>query len=749
MTVSSTTNTNSYTTVNATTHSFAYEFKIFADGDLEVIVRSATGTETGKTLGTDFVVTNAGVDTGGNVLFKYNTGTSSDAHYSTTDYRPASGETVLIRRNLTLTQGTDYIENDTFSSNAHENALDRLTFITQSLKEELDRSFKVSKTNTIASAEFADSAATRASKTLGFDSSGNLTTVADFLPIGGDAAQFTYSTTTTDADPGSGFIRFNNTSLDSASIAYVDDNEINGTDVSAWVQSFDDVVGNDTNRGRIRMSKANTLDTWAVFKVSGAVTAASGYTKLALTYIDTAGTFANNDKVFLSFVASGEDGAIPGYLYKFATSTTDGDPGAGILRFNHATYASVTEIYIDDADFNGGATQADTATWGASTSTIKGYLHIVDINDATTYARFKITAAVDDETGYNKITVVHLASNNTFSADDELSVHFTGVGLKGDTGSTGSTGSTGATGDVSLAGTQTLTNKTLTSPKINEDVALTSTATELNTLDGLSRGSILYGNASAATAVLTKGTANQVLTSDGTDISWSASGGAVGRNIVINGAMNVVQRGTSTSSYTADGYSVCDRWMYTVSGLGTWTISQDSSTPNGFGNSTKWDCTTADASPAVGDTLMLSQRLEGQDLQQLKKGLSDAENVTLSFYVNSVKTGTYILELYDADNTRHISKSYTINVANTWEYKTITFEGDTSGAFDNDNARSLDINFWLGSGTNFTSGTLATSWASVTSANRAVGQVNLGDSTDNNFFITGVQDGSRLCSHTI
>ena len=311
MTVSSTTNTNSYTTVNATTHSFAYGFKIFADGDLEVIVRSAAGTETVKTLDTHFIVTNAGIDAGGNVLFKYNTGTSSDAHFSATDYRPASGETVLLRRSLSLTQGTDYIENDTFSSNSHENALDRLTFITQSLEEELNRSFKVSKTNTIASAEFADSAATRASKTLGFDSDGNLTTIADFLPIGGDAAQFTYSTTTTDADPGSGFIRFNNTSLASASIAYVDDNEINGTDVSAWVLSFDDAAGG-TNRGRLRMSKSNTLDTWAVWKVSGASTDASGYVKLALTYIDAAGTFANNDKIFLSFVASGETGATGG-----------------------------------------------------------------------------------------------------------------------------------------------------------------------------------------------------------------------------------------------------------------------------------------------------------------------------------------------------------------------------------------------------------------------------------------------------
>ena len=412
---------------------FPYDFKIFADADLAVILRSATGTETVQELTTHYSVTNAGVDSGGNVVF---------------ETAPAAGVTVVVRRNMALTQLTDYVANDPFPAATHEDALDRLTFITQAIQEELNRSFKISKTNTITSAEFTDSATTRASKTLGFDSDGSLTTVANFLPAGGDSAQFTYSTTTTDADPGDGKLRFNNTTLSSATIAYIDDKEINGTDVSAWVQSFDDVTGNATNRGRIRMSKANTLDTWAVFKVSGAVTDASGYNKLALTYIDTAGTFANNDKVFLSFVASGEDGAIPGYYYKFATSTTDGDPGAGVLRFNNATYANVTEIYIDDADSTGGATQADTATWGSSTSTIKGFLHIVDINDNTTYARFKITAAVDDETGYNKITVVHLASNNTFSAADELSVHFTRTGLKGDTGSTGSQGIQGPAGDI-------------------------------------------------------------------------------------------------------------------------------------------------------------------------------------------------------------------------------------------------------------------------------------------------------------
>ena len=417
MTISSTTVKNSYSGNDSTT-SFAYTFKIFADSDLVVIIRSSTGTETTKSLTTHYTVSGAGDASGGSITF-------------TSGNTPATGETVVIIRNVPQTQAIDYIANDPFPAETHEEGLDRGTMTIQQMQEALDRSFKVSRTNTISSAEFTDSATDRASKTLGFDSSGNLTTVADFLPAGGDSAQFTYSTTTTDSDPGSGIIRFNNTTLASATIAYVDDLEANGTNVEAWLQSFDDVTGNATNRGRIRVSKSNSLDVWHVWKISGAVTDASGYTKLALTYIDGAGALADEDKVFLSFTASGEDGAIPGYYYKFDTGTTAADPGAGEVSFNHATYASATEIYIDDADANGVTTQADTETWGDSTETIKGYLHIVDINDSTTYARFKITAAVVDASGYNKITVVHLTSNNTFSAADELSITFTRNGDAG------------------------------------------------------------------------------------------------------------------------------------------------------------------------------------------------------------------------------------------------------------------------------------------------------------------------------
>ena len=173
MTVSST-DTKADLGGNGTAHSFAYGFKIFADTDLVVIIRSATGTETTKTLNTHYVVTGAGSDSGGAVLFKFNTTNPSDAHFSNTDHRPQSGERVIIKRVLTLTQGTDYVANDPFPAESHETALDRLTFITQQQQEELDRTFKVSQTNTIATAEFTADATSRANKVLSFDASGDL-----------------------------------------------------------------------------------------------------------------------------------------------------------------------------------------------------------------------------------------------------------------------------------------------------------------------------------------------------------------------------------------------------------------------------------------------------------------------------------------------------------------------------------------------------------------------------------------------
>jgi len=214
------------------------------------------------------------------------------------------------------------------------------------------------------------------------------------------------------------------------------------------------------------------------------------------------------------------------------------------------------------------------------------------------------------------------------------------------------------------------------------------------------------------------------------------------RNIIINGDMSIAQRGTSVTGRTGGGYLVCDRFNANIYNAGTWSLSQSTDVPSGqgFAKSFKWDCTTADASLASTDDVAFEQRVEGQNLQYLKKGTVNAESLTLSFWVKSNKTGTYCINLLDADNSsRFIAKSYTINLANTWEKKILTFAGDTSGAFDNDNGFSLLIQWKLAAGSGQTSGSLQTSWGAYDATKRAEGQVNLADSTANEWYITGVQ----------
>lgn len=226
---------------------------------------------------------------------------------------------------------------------------------------------------------------------------------------------------------------------------------------------------------------------------------------------------------------------------------------------------------------------------------------------------------------------------------------------------------------------------------------------------------------------------------DGT--TWQFLAPTQQRNILYNGAMQVAQRGTSTASITASGYYTADRWKADFATMGTWTqsVENDAPTGSGFRKSLKMLCTAADASPAAGDAVSIQQLLEGQDVQAFRKGTSSAQQFTVSFWVKANVTGTYICELYDGDSNRQVSKAYTISSSGTWEFKTLTFGADTTGAFDNDNNVSLYAVWWLGAGSNFTSGTLNTSWAAATNANRVVGQTNVAAATNNYWQVTGVQ----------
>ncbi|BAQ86461.1 putative carbohydrate binding domain containing protein [uncultured Mediterranean phage uvMED] len=214
------------------------------------------------------------------------------------------------------------------------------------------------------------------------------------------------------------------------------------------------------------------------------------------------------------------------------------------------------------------------------------------------------------------------------------------------------------------------------------------------------------------------------------------------RNMIINGEMQVAQRGASHTSVSATAYQL-DRFETTLQGLGTYTITRDTTDApksEGFGNSYKIDCTSADASPGSSDFFFISHKMEGQNLQHLQKGTSSAKSLTLSFWCRCTKTGNIQVNIYDWDNARIIAQTVTINSADTWEKKTLTFPGDTTGALTNHVSTSLVVEWWLDKGSNFSGGSVPTSWATFNNTNRAVGTtLALGDNTANNFYITGVQ----------
>jgi hypothetical protein len=214
------------------------------------------------------------------------------------------------------------------------------------------------------------------------------------------------------------------------------------------------------------------------------------------------------------------------------------------------------------------------------------------------------------------------------------------------------------------------------------------------------------------------------------------------RNMVINGAMQVAQRATSYTNIgnNDSGYRTVDRFRIGFGGstAGRLTMTQESITDlSGFANAIKFACTTADTSIASNEFGTLSTRFEGQDLQQLKKGTSDAEAVTVSFYVKGNANATYALELYDAVGGRHASQLF--NVTSSWNRVSLTFNGDTTDTLADSNALALELNIWFHAGSNYTSGTISADFASADNTRRAAGISSFFDSTDRTFFITGLQ----------
>lgn len=213
------------------------------------------------------------------------------------------------------------------------------------------------------------------------------------------------------------------------------------------------------------------------------------------------------------------------------------------------------------------------------------------------------------------------------------------------------------------------------------------------------------------------------------------------RNLLYNGAMQISQRGdvTGVSSTT---YGGPDRFQHIMGSAGTFSISQSTDAPDGFSNSIKVACTSS-TSLSTGNIYQLGQKIEGQNVQHLEYGSSTAKSLTFSFWVKTNVSGDYAVEFFSQTANRQISKSFNISSAEasafSWVKRTMTIPGDTVTAVPNNNTAELAFYIWLCAGTDYTSGTLNSSaWVSNTNANRALA-INLGSSTSNEFYLTGVQ----------
>jgi hypothetical protein len=211
--------------------------------------------------------------------------------------------------------------------------------------------------------------------------------------------------------------------------------------------------------------------------------------------------------------------------------------------------------------------------------------------------------------------------------------------------------------------------------------------------------------------------------------------------IIYNGNQSVAQRGTSSTGISSGGYYTIDRWTFSMANTaGRLTSEQIADGPAGTGlvNCTKLTCTTADTSIASNEILQFQQKLEGQDIQEFCKGTSDAKKFTVAFYVKGNASATYTCELHDRDNTRYNGQEFAVTTS--WNRIVLVFNADTTGAFDDDNAVSVSLNFNLHGGSDYTGGTFSSNtWH--TTANQRFGdnQTSFFDSTDRTFFITGIQ----------
>jgi hypothetical protein len=368
--------------------------------------------------------------------------------------------------------------------------------------------------------------------------SNNAEVSVSFSPAGdGDFAglDYTFSTTTTDSDPGTGVLRLNHGTLSSVTAAYVDDADANSADVSAYLLSWDDST-NLSNRGQLRITKKTTPATYAVYNITGASTDASGYVKLALTHVDSNGTISNADSIALEFSGTGNIGIPSGLNMTYSTTTTDSDPGSGVIRFNNATLSSATAAYVDDADSAGADIEALVLSWDDSTTTsLRGTVTMTKRDNPAIFAIWNITGATTDASGYSKLALTYVTGTGSFSNNDAVVIGFVRTGNAGaDASEVFKTISVSGQDDVVADGTtDTLTlagagTVAITTTAGTDTITFTGTAGSFTAAaDSGSSQAIASGNTltiAGGTGLSSVASATDTITINGDDASTSAKG---------------------------------------------------------------------------------------------------------------------------------------------------------------------------------------------------------------------------------
>ncbi len=452
MTVSSTTKRNSYTG-NGSTTTFAYSFKIFDDDDITVILRTtATGTETVQTKTTHYSVTGVGNSSGGNVVF---------------GSAPTSAQTVVLLRQTAQTQATDYTPNDPFPAASHEDALDKLTLMTQDQQDELDRSIKLSRTNTMTSTEFTVTATNRANKIFAFDSSGELSVTQEIGTFRGDwAASTSYAVRDLVKDTSTNNIFIVNeahtssgsqpltTNANSAKYDLIVDAAAATTSASAAASSATAAASSASTastQASNASSSASTASTQASNAASSATAAASSATAAAASATSAATALDNFDDIFLGAKSSDPstdndgDALTTGDIYfNTSSNTLRVFNGSSFQDASISTTATTAELNIMDGDTS------------ASSTTVADADRVV-FNDAGTMKQVAVTdlaAYFDDEITAmpNLVTTGALNSGSItsgFGAIDNGSSAITTTGV-------GSFGSLDISGDIDVDGTTNL-----------------------------------------------------------------------------------------------------------------------------------------------------------------------------------------------------------------------------------------------------------------------------------------------------